>query len=110
MTNVAPINRNNKDNNDIFLGAYIEAQKNQRIPEEVYFAAGAILTVGLPEIFFIVYGGLIPFFVFASSLLVGAGLGVAKYRYGSSYQTLSLGIGPASQAPPSRRDTTKKAA
>lgn len=110
MRNIVSINNDNKSDNDVFLGAYIEAQKNQRIPEEVYFVAGAILTVGLPEIFFIFYGGLIPFFVFASSLLVGIGLGVTKYYYGSPYQTLSLARGTVSQAPPSEQDTTRKAA
>jgi hypothetical protein len=110
MSNVASINKGNKGSKDSFLAAYIEAQNNQRIPEEVFFVAGAILTVGLPEFFFSFYGGLIPFFVLAISLLVGAGLGVATYYYRSPYQTLALSKGAVAQAPPSRKGTTKKAA
>ena len=110
MNNVVTINKNNKGSNASFLSAYIEAQNNQRIPDEVFFVAGAILTVGLPEFFFSFYGGLILFFVFAGMLLVGAGLGVAAYYYRSSYQTLTLSRGTVSQVPPSAQDTTKKAA
>ncbi len=109
MSNVISINKGNKRSND-FLGAYIEAQNNQRIPEEVFFAAGAILTVGLPEFIFSIYGGLIPFFVFASSLVAGVGLGLANYYYKSPYQTLSLSDRSGLQVPPGKKGTTKKAA
>lgn len=107
MNNIIKIDRENKNG---FLGAYIEAQNNQRIPEEVYFVAGVVLTVGLPEIFLTIYGGLIPFIVFASSLAAGAGLGSAFNHYRSPYQSLSLGRGTAPRADASRNDTTRKAA
>ena len=109
MSNVISINKGNKRSND-FLGAYIEAQNNRRIPEEIFFVAGAILTVGLPEFIFSIYGGLIPFFVFASSLLVGAGSGLANYYYRSPYLTLSLSDRAGLQVPPGKKDTTDKAA
>jgi hypothetical protein len=107
MSNIIPINKENKGG---FLGAYIEAQNNQRIPEEVYFVAGVILTVGLPETFFGIYGGLIPFVVFGSSLMIGAGLGWAFDYYKPSYQTLSLCQGNAPRVTARKNDTTKKAA
>ena len=110
MSKSVSISKENKSRKDCFLGAYIEAQNNQRIPEEVYFVAGAILTVGLPEFFFSFYGGLIPFFVFATSLLAGVGLGLATYYYELLYQPLLLNIGTVSQVPPSKKNTTKKAA
>lgn len=107
MSNIVSINR---DNEVSFLGAYIEAQNNQRIPEEVFFVAGVILTVGLPESFLVIYGGLIPFIVFASSLLAGAGLGLAIDYYKSPYQTLSLSKEAGSQSPTRKDDTTRIAA
>ena len=107
MSKIVSINKCNRGD---FLGTYIEAQNNQRIPDEVFFVAGAILTVGLPAFFFSVDGGLIPFFLFVSSLLVGIGLGLANYYYRLPYQTLSLSKGIVPQAPPSKQDTTEKAA
>lgn len=107
MNNIIKIHRENMDG---FLGAYIEAQNNQRIPEEVRFAAGVILTVGLPEIFFTIYGGLIPLIVFAGIFTVGVGLGGVFEQHKAPYQTLSLWKGPAPRVPARRNDTTKKAA
>lgn len=109
MNNVVSINKDNNGSRDLF-GAYIKAQNNQRIPEEVFFVAGVILTVGLPELFFSIYGGLVPFIVFASTMLVGAGLGLATNYYKSPYQTLSLSKEPVPQFPTSKKGTTKKAA
>lgn len=110
MSNIVTFNKYNKGNKGSFLGAYINAQNNQRIPEEVIFVAGVILTVGLPEIFLSVYGGLIPLIVFASSLLMGVGLGLVTDYYKTPYQTLSLSKGTVLQVPANRNDTTKKAA
>jgi hypothetical protein len=111
MTNIVSINKDSKQrSSDNFLGAYIDAQNNQRIPEEVIFVAGVILTLGLPEFFLSIYGGLIPLIVFASSLLVGSGLGVAINYYKLPYQTLSLNEEAESQVPASKNDTKKKAA
>lgn len=110
MSNVISINKNSEGDKGSFLGAYIEAQNNQHIPEEVFFVAGVILTVGLPEFLLSVYGGLIPFIVFASSLLAGIGLGLATDYYKTPYQTLSLSKGTESQVSTSRNDTTRKAA
>lgn len=109
MNNVVSFNKDKNGSRDLF-GAYIRAQNNQRIPEEVFFAAGVILTVGLPELFFSIYGGLLPFIVFASTMLVGVGLGLAINNYKSPYQTLSLSKEPVTQSPTSRKGTTKKAA
>lgn len=96
---------------DSFLSAYIKAQNNQRIPDEVFFVAGAILTVGLPELFFSFYGGFVLFLLLAGSLLVGAVVGVATYYYRSPFQTLSLKKATTIlEVPPNRKDTTRKAA
>lgn len=110
MSNVVLTFKDHKVSNHDFLGAYIEAQNNQRIPDEVVFVAGAILTVGLPEFFFSFYGGLIPFFVLAGSVLAGAGLGVVTYYHKPPYLTLSLGKGIVLQRPPNKKDTTGRAA
>lgn len=107
MNNIIRIDRENKDG---FLGDYIEAQNNRRIPEEVYFVAGVIFTVGLPEIFFVIYGGLIPFVVFASGLTVGAMLGWAFDRLKAPRQSLSIWKGGAPRVHTGRGDTTKRAA
>jgi hypothetical protein len=107
MNNIINLNRENRNG---FLGGYVEAQNNRFIPEELYFVAGVILTVGLPEIFFTIYGGLIPFIVFGSIATAGAGLGWAFNRYRAPYQSLSLRKGPAPNVHASRNDRTKKAA
>jgi hypothetical protein len=110
MSNVVSIDKHSTGHGDSFLGEYIESQNNQRIPEVVFFVAGAILTIGLPELYFSIYGGLIPFFVFAGCLLSGAGLGVGVYRFRSPYQILAINGRTVSQVTPSKEDTTKKAA
>ena len=110
MSNIISINKSTEGLNVNVLSAYIDAQYNQRIPEEVFFVAGAILTVVLPELFFSIYGGLIPFFVFASSLIGGVGLGLAKYNDKSPYQTLSLSNQTVSQVQPRKENTRKEAA
>lgn len=107
MNNIIKLNRENQSG---FLSRYLEAQNNRFIPEELYFVAGVILTVGLPEIFFTIYGGLIPFIVFGSIATVGVGLGWAFDRYRAPYQSLSLRKGSAPTVHTSRNDTTKKAA
>jgi hypothetical protein len=104
MSNLISINKGS------FLGDYIDAQNNQRIPEEVFFVAGVILTVGLPGYFNSVYAGLIPFLVFASTFLIGAGLGLAAYFYTLPYQIISLDKEAMPEASTSKSDTTKKAA
>ena len=109
MGNIVSITKATRGCNDSFLGSYIEAQNKQGILEEVFFVAGVILTVGLPEFFFIFYGGLIPFFVLAGSLLAGAGLGFAIYTFRSPYQTLSLSNGILPQVTPSKPDAKKAA-
>jgi len=110
MGDVVSINRQHQGSTYNFMGAYIKAQKNQRIPEEVTFVAGVILTVGLPEYFLSVYGGLIAFIVFAVSLIVGVGLGVALDYYKLPNQLLSLRKQVVSHAPTNENDNTKKAA
>jgi hypothetical protein len=110
MSNVASIDDGHRNRKGGFLGSYIKAQNDQRIPEEVFFVAGVILTVGLPELVLSIYGGLTPFIVLASTLLAGGGLGLVAYCYKLPHQTMWLDTEAISRVPMSESDMTKKAA
>jgi hypothetical protein len=63
-----------------FLGTYYYAQSVERIPEQLLFVAGVILTVALPQIIFAAYGGIIPLIAFACCASIGSSLGWFMYR------------------------------
>lgn len=74
MDNVVSINRVK------VLGAYIDAQNGELIPEDAYFYAGVLLSVVLPQFTFFVYGGPLPLLAFAVIVLAGSIYGLARYR------------------------------
>jgi hypothetical protein len=64
-----------------FLGGYSHALERERINETVLFFAGVFLTVALPQIICIAYGGIIPLIAFASTVSAGSILGWVMYRH-----------------------------
>lgn len=84
-----------------FLGHYCYAQSNERIPAEVPFLFGVFLTVVLPQIICIVYGGIIPLVAFASVATVGCVLGWVLYRQMPYHVTSCFSTRNMPQAPPS---------
>lgn len=105
MNKVVSININRKR----LLGAYY-AQNNNRIPEDAFFFTGVILSMGLPEGFYSVYGGLVPFMMFAGSALVGSIWGVARYRRSPAHNIPCINTGTMPRAPQSKDTNQKKAA
>lgn len=56
-------------------------RQTTKIPEDIFFALGAVLTIALPEgIFAAAYGGLASFAVFIATAVVGCAAGLAMYR------------------------------
>jgi hypothetical protein len=82
-----------------FLGSYRDTQNNKQfIPEDSLFVAGVLLSMVLPELIYIAYGGFLPLIAFAGSAVAGSTWGVAMY-YKSPERTISYastGIGPKS--------------
>lgn len=92
------------------LGAYCDAQNNERLPEEAFFVTGVILTVVCPQIIFYSYGGIIPLIALSGSALVGTLLGLSMHRQ-SAYRVIStIRTGNIPQAPTNEDRTTRKAA
>lgn len=52
----------------------------ERIPEEASFYAGVFLTLGIPQIACVAYGGTVSFAALAAAALGGAAWGVIMYR------------------------------
>lgn len=102
MKNVISINRNK------LLGAYIDAQNKERIPEDAYFYAGVFLWVLLPQLTLFLYGGITPLIIFAACALGGSLLGVAKY-YSPSAPPSIAGTVTKARVPP-RQDSSRKRA
>ena len=91
-------------NRDMFLGAYIDARNGEHIPEVVVFAAGAILTVSLPQFILSVYGGITILIALAGSALIGAITGLIIYRH-VPYQMLHcVDAVSAAQSPPRKEN------
>lgn len=103
MKKVTSINRGK------FLGAYCDDARNERIPEQILFAAGVLLLVGLPQFIFGIYGGVAPIIAFAGSSSVGFIWGLL--RYARVPDQLSIAdTGFAAQSPPRKDGKMKDAA
>ncbi|HEX8473046.1 MAG TPA: hypothetical protein VF666_03370 [Pyrinomonadaceae bacterium] len=90
-----------------FLGAYLDAQISERIPDEVFFFTGVIFTVVLPQTIYCAYGGIVSPMMFAANALVGSLLGWAMHRQSPNPIPSCVRTGTMPQAPPSE-DTTKR--
>lgn len=82
-----------------FLGSYIDARNNERIPDEVFFGTGAFLTVVLPQLICSAYG-LLPITVFAGTALAGSLWGAANYFRQPPAAPSLTGTRTVPQAPP----------
>ena len=108
MSNVIPIN--NRKSNRNFLGDYFYAQNSEHIPDEAAFFAGIIMAKVLPELFYSVYGGLVPLIAFAGTAVVGFIWGLIMY-YRFPFRVIScISKGNVPQAPPGKNSTLKRAA
>jgi hypothetical protein len=92
-----------------FLGAYIDAPNGNHIPEDAYFCAGVFLSVLLPQLTFVAYGGILPLVVFALTAAAGSACGLAKYR--SALRPMScVVLGAEARVPPHWDASQKRAA
>jgi hypothetical protein len=110
MNKVVSINRKGSINRKRLLGAYIDAQKTERIPEEAVFFTGVFLSAVLPQLTLSAYGGLVPLIAFVSVALVGSIWGWAIYLK-SPYRLIScVDAETVPQAPPGEDANLKDAA
>ena len=92
-----------------FLGSYAEAGSKEWIPDGIYFAAGVVITVALPQLFYSVYGGIVPLVAFLGSSLAGLTLGLIIRRLAPYTITSCVGMGTVPQAPPEEEVRSKAA-
>jgi hypothetical protein len=92
-----------------FLGAYCDDARNERIPDQVLFAIGALFWLGLPQVICGIYGGTVSLIALAGSASVGIMWG--RVMYGRQPERLSIyGTRRAAQSPPRKDNTMKRAA
>jgi hypothetical protein len=108
MNNVISIN--NRKSNGNFLGDYRYARNSERIPDEAIFFAGIIMAKVLPELFYSVYGGIIPLTAFVGTAAAGTICGLLMY-YQFPFRIIScVDTGTVPQTPQSESSPLKKAA
>jgi hypothetical protein len=95
-------------NSKKILGAYIDAQSGDLIPEDAYFCAGVFLSMLLPEFAFVTYGGLVPLVTFAACAVAGSVYGLARYRSANRHLPCVV-VGTEARVPP-RKDVSRKRA
>lgn len=104
MFEVASINRGK------FLGSYCDDARKERIPDQVYFAAGVLLSLGLSQFIFGVYGGATVVTAFAGSAAAGVVWGLVKYLRGPYQFPPVAGNGFAARRTPGKVRALKNAA
>jgi hypothetical protein len=103
MAKVTSINR------DTYLHAYCESQNIERIPEGLRFAVGVLLSIGLPQLTFGIYGGRASVFTFAAYGSVGCLWGLGRY-FLQPDQFLSITAKEGTRQSPPREDNRLKPA
>jgi len=100
---------NSKNRNKV-VGAYIEAQRRERILDGAAFVAGVLVTLVLPRIIYCVYFGPITAIAFAGLALVGTIVGVAMYYTPPDQIVSCVSKRTTAQLMPTEDTETKKAA